>query len=143
MLLGSSIPGWCWGLQLKRLPEHCWGSGQGSLGSEDLGAVWTCRCHSQEAQCIGGAVGDAEVAFQRCEEPAVPSFQVPWMFGCLHRAWAELGGGQKLRGKGCMGTLGLRGAGPMPHSWHRPHHFPPPAELRGPSHPWFLLFWLS
>lgn len=105
VLLGSSIPGWCWSLQLKRLVEHCRGSGQGSLGSEDLGPR-ECLCGQ-----AGALVGELsalvkllemlEVAFQRCGRPAVPSFR------SLCRAQAELGEGQKLRGKGYVGLLGL------------------------------------
>lgn len=35
-------------------------------------------------------------------------FQVPCMLGCLHRAQAEMGEGQKLKGKGYVGPLGFR-----------------------------------
>lgn len=42
VLLGFSIPEWCWSFQLKRLVEHCWVSGQENLGGEDPGPRDVC-----------------------------------------------------------------------------------------------------
>lgn len=111
MLLGSSIPGWCSSLQLKKLVEHCRGSGQGILGTEDLG-TGGCLCGH-----AGALVGELsalvkllemlEVAFQRCGGPAVPSFRSHGCWGAYTGHGRSWGGGQKLRGSGYVGPLGL------------------------------------
>lgn len=71
--------------------------------------------------------------------PSRAIFQVPWMLGWSHRAQPQLG---QQRGRGCVGPPGLAWSGPVPCSWHRAS-FPALDEPRGPSCPWYHLFWLS
>lgn len=94
VLLGSSIPGWCWSLQLKRLVEHCWGSGQGSLGSEDLD-TWGhghVGALAGELSALVKLLEVLKVAFQRCWWPAVTSFR-------SHACWGAYTGHRQRWGK--------------------------------------------
>lgn len=69
--------------------------------------MWTCKCHSQGAPCIGEAAGGAGSGFSEMLRACSAIFQIPWMLGCLPRVRAELGGGQKLMGKGYVEPLEL------------------------------------
>lgn len=79
VLLSNSIPARCWSLELKRLVEHCWGSGQGSLGTEDLGTGGYLCGHASalvgEPCALVKLLEMLKVAFQRRGGPAVPSFR--------------------------------------------------------------------
>lgn len=66
--------------------------------------MWTCKCHSQGALCIGEAAGGAGSGFSEMLRACSAIFQIPWMLACLHRLRAELGGRPEADGQRVCGT---------------------------------------